>query len=1353
MRPLRLALAALLLAPAALAEGSRELTSTTDAGGAPLGYRPWLEAHGGTDNTTGIARDHQLYVYAAAGESILVASSAVGTGTGDVTLTRPDGSSFAISTLAACYAGGAFTAGVIPDLDAELAGPAGPANADPDAYDACAVPVPAGQGGVWGVHFDSPAASTGSTPTPVRAPWTQTGGNIAAWDITVRSGGADVPGRAFARYLPFTMGAFQTGSPAVYVDNYSRLFVLTEDGYQYRIQQNGMVPWGFIVAANRRGFTDPDSGDKLYRSATRAEIRNAPVAVEYSRPDTAPVGAETVHKLFFNAPAADLPASAPAAAGTAWLLRTARTGAAITGFGFTGADGTPGQVDPSAGGTFTFTTDGEGLFAVRVDLDGNGQFDDPADGEAVSGQVREGANAIAWDGQVDGAAVPAGAYDFEIVFTPYRGEVHFPYFDVERNPNGLVIERLNGPAPAPGTTAFTVYYDDRTIGAAGNEALAGEDSETGAHRWGTVGGTDDPTGDFGNEVALDTWAFVEFSAQAATESVTSAQADLAVVVERTGWLEPGAPTQYTVTITNNGPDDAPFSSFLASLPPELQNVTWTCAAADGGACDASTGATSASGTGAPGGGISVPVGATVTFTLDADLAPGTTDPVTVSATVDAGDADDPVPANDADSTTDTPSGPTADLAVGLTVDAPAPDVGDVVTLFVTVTNEGAADMAGVDLAGPVSTLPPGVELVGATPPPGTSWDPGTGVWAVGDVPVGTTLTLPIQVRITAEGDYEGCAEVDAAGGPDRDSTPQNGVATEDDYACVGLSTTGSTGGGVAGLESDGTLAQTIGAVLFARQQRPLPAAVPFVASATSSAKRSSLALRELFPTAGPEGIAPFEVSPRDLLPVTNALDVAAVDYRRADGRRLAAAFAASTAPGQVYEHTKWVCDRLRGSILTDVETVSVDGVPLVLARLAAPGGGYDYAVTLVAYPEGGRTVLDSRFLLGEYAPATEDDVLNLQLWSVSRDYTLALAADVVARLRAAGPVDLRADAVPVVTPRTFVRRARYAAGHLELEMHNATGARQLTIGAGSVARHENASREPFTRTVELPDGAAVASVDVGSGPLFDAGFVVESDAGRDLLYLADGAWGVAASATDIVGAFATAPHVGAVSDAARTVVERPARAAGDVVHWATLYRHLAPGGGAVDLSAHQAVGLRLAARGTIRLELQTATDDGRPPYGVDLELGDATETLVVPFASLRRYGQAEADFDASAVVAVTLTAWGDGQTARPFEIDVEALSFTADVADATPAALALRAPFPNPTSGRATVAFELPEAERVDVAVFDLLGRRVVSLAEGERAAGVHRVDVPARALAAGVYVVRLATASETRAERLTVVR
>src|SRR5690606_6268983 len=55
-----------------------------------------------------------------------------------------------------------------------------------------------------------------------------------------------------------------------------------------------------------------------------------------------------------------------------------------------------------------------------------------------------------------------------------------------------------------------------------------------------------------------------------------------------------------------------------------------------------------------------------------------------------------------------------------------------------------------------------------------------------------------------------------------------------------------------------------------------------------------------------------------------------------------------------------------------------------------------------------------------------------------------------------------------------------------------------------------------------------------------------------------------------------------------------------------------------------------------------------------------------------------------------------------------------------PAAYALGQPYPNPSTGRTAVPFALPEEARVEVAVYDLLGRRVAVLAEGAYGAGRH---------------------------------
>ena len=73
--------------------------------------------------------------------------------------------------------------------------------------------------------------------------------------------------------------------------------------------------------------------------------------------------------------------------------------------------------------------------------------------------------------------------------------------------------------------------------------------------------------------------------------------------------------------------------------------------------------------------------------------------------------------------------------------------------------------------------------------------------------------------------------------------------------------------------------------------------------------------------------------------------------------------------------------------------------------------------------------------------------------------------------------------------------------------------------------------------------------------------------------------------------------------------------------------------------------------------------------------------------------------------------------------------------------LAIEAVFPNPTTGSATLRYRLPAAAHARVEVLDVLGRRVLLVAEGMQAAGPHQTALPAEPLAPGLYFVRLYTA------------
>ncbi len=73
----------------------------------------------------------------------------------------------------------------------------------------------------------------------------------------------------------------------------------------------------------------------------------------------------------------------------------------------------------------------------------------------------------------------------------------------------------------------------------------------------------------------------------------------------------------------------------------------------------------------------------------------------------------------------------------------------------------------------------------------------------------------------------------------------------------------------------------------------------------------------------------------------------------------------------------------------------------------------------------------------------------------------------------------------------------------------------------------------------------------------------------------------------------------------------------------------------------------------------------------------------------------------------------------------------------TPTGLTLSSAMPHPVQGTARVGYTLPANADVDLSVYDLLGRKVATLASGAKAAGDHQARLDAD-LAPGVYVMRL---------------
>jgi hypothetical protein len=87
------------------------------------------------------------------------------------------------------------------------------------------------------------------------------------------------------------------------------------------------------------------------------------------------------------------------------------------------------------------------------------------------------------------------------------------------------------------------------------------------------------------------------------------------------------------------------------------------------------------------------------------------------------------------------------------------------------------------------------------------------------------------------------------------------------------------------------------------------------------------------------------------------------------------------------------------------------------------------------------------------------------------------------------------------------------------------------------------------------------------------------------------------------------------------------------------------------------------------------------------------------------------------------------------------------------AGLAIESVRPNPVTGAAEVRYRLPAAGRARVVVYDVLGRAVVTLADGFVPTGPHDIRLEAGRLAPGVYVVAVETTAGRAARTFSVVR
>jgi len=202
-----------------------------------------------------------------------------------------------------------------------------------------------------------------------------------------------------------------------------------------------------------------------------------------------------------------------------------------------------------------------------------------------------------------------------------------------------------------------------------------------------------------------------------------------------------------------------------------------------------------------------------------------------------------------------------------------------------------------------------------------------------------------------------------------------------------------------------------------------------------------------------------------------------------------------------------------------------------------------------------------------------------------------------------------------------------------------------------------------------------------------------------------------------------------------------------------------------------------------------ASDFPIPVKGLPDSVRRVSEVIAMNYHPASRVfkGQVQIRYDAGALAAtesdaVRIYKWQDGWTPlktgvnlsnTTAEIEFEGAGIYAALLDLTrsetvdvgyrdrpvvPGLWQLQPAYPNPFNGETRLAFDVPRPAQVTIEVFDVLGRRVRTVADGIYQAGRHRVrwdgyDDTAVAVPAGLYICRFRSGEVLLHQKLTILR
>ena len=123
------------------------------------------------------------------------------------------------------------------------------------------------------------------------------------------------------------------------------------------------------------------------------------------------------------------------------------------------------------------------------------------------------------------------------------------------------------------------------------------------------------------------------------------------------------------------------------------------------------------------------------------------------------------------------------------------------------------------------------------------------------------------------------------------------------------------------------------------------------------------------------------------------------------------------------------------------------------------------------------------------------------------------------------------------------------------------------------------------------------------------------------------------------------------------------------------------------------------------------------------------------------------------IVQKILPASGEVDRNKMYFVDLTTVGVTERRSSAIPAQFALGQNYPNPFNPSTNLTYALPRAVKVQLAIYDMLGRKVVTLVDKFQQAGIYSIRFDASGLGTGLYFYRLDTDTFAKTRKMLLVR